>query len=255
MSGASGIDLHTRTALVIGASRGLGREAALAVARCGADVVCAARTTSAVEQVAEEITALGRRALALTVDAADEHALTACVNDAAAFAPIDVLVYAAGLQHAGAALKTATVDWERLLKVNLTGGFIAARSAAQHMKIRGGRMIFFSTSFVGSVLPMTVAYGASKGGLQQMVHTLALEWARYNITVNAIAPGYFETDMPKAVLDDPDLRSRVLARIPLRRFGQPAEIGPLVAYLASDASAFMTGAVLRIDGGQALNVS
>lgn len=249
------VDLHGRAALVIGASRGLGREAALAMARCGADVVCAARTTKAVTQVAEEITALGCRAVAITVDAADEAALTACVDQAAAFAPIDVLVYAAGLQHAGAAMKTATSDWERLLKVNLTGGFIAARATAQHMKGRGGRMIFFSTSFIGGVLPMTVAYGASKGGLQQMVHTLALEWARYNITVNAIAPGYFETDMPKAVLDHAELRERVLSRIPLRRFGQPAEIGPLVAYLASEASAFMTGAVLRIDGGQALNVS
>ncbi len=249
------VDLHGRSALVIGASRGLGRESALALARCGADVVCAARTTDAVTKVAEEITALGRRAMAITADAGDEAALTACVDQAESFAPIDVLVYAAGLQHAGAAMKTATSDWERLLKVNLTGGFIAARAAAQHMKGRGGRMIFFSTSFIGAVLPMTVAYGASKGGLQQMVHTLALEWARYNITVNAIAPGYFETDMPKAVLDHPELRERVLSRIPLRRFGQPAEIGPLVAYLASEASAFMTGAMLRIDGGQALNVS
>lgn len=255
MSGIPWVDLHARTALVIGASRGLGREAALAMARCGADVVCAARTTDAITQLANDITALGRRARALTVDAADEEALVACVDDAAAVSPIDVLVYAAGLQHAGPALKTATVDWERLLRVNLTGGFIAARAAAQHMKNRGGRMIFFSTSFLGNVLPLTVAYGASKGGLQQMVHTLALEWARYNITVNAIAPGYFETDMPRAVLDDPELRNRVLARIPLRRFGQPPEIGPLVAYLASDASAFMTGTVLRIDGGQALNVS
>ena len=255
MTGTSWFDLSGRTALVIGASRGLGREAALALAQCGADVVCAARTTDAVTQVAAEITGLGRRALAVTVDAGDEAQLTQCVNEAAAFGSIDVLVYAAGLQHAGAAMKTASSDWERLLKVNLTGAFIAARTAAPHMKARGGRMIFFSTSFLGSVLPMTVAYGASKGGLQQMVHTLALEWARYGITVNAIAPGYFETDMPKAVLDDPDLRSRVLSRIPLRRFGHPPEIGPLVAYLASDASSFMTGAVLRIDGGQALNVS
>jgi 2-deoxy-D-gluconate 3-dehydrogenase len=105
------------------------------------------------------------------------------------------------------------------------------------------------------VLPLTVAYGASKGGLQQLVQSLALEWARHGITVNAIAPGYFETEMPKTVLENPELRQRVLARIPLRRFGRPAEIGPLVTYLASDASAFMTGAVLRIDGGQSLHVS
>jgi NAD(P)-dependent dehydrogenase (short-subunit alcohol dehydrogenase family) len=123
------------------------------------------------------------------------------------------------------------------------------------MKSGGGRMIFFGTAFVDVVLPFTVAYGVAKAGLHQMVRSLALEWARYGVTVNALAPGYFETDMPRAVLDNPDLRQRVLQRIPLRRFGQPAEIGPLVTYLASDAAAFMTGAILRIDGGQSLNVS
>jgi NAD(P)-dependent dehydrogenase (short-subunit alcohol dehydrogenase family) len=157
--------------------------------------------------------------------------------------------------HASAALDTTTEDWDRLLKVNLTGAFVAAKRAARQMKGRGGRMIFFSTSFVGRVLPLTVAYNVSKGGLQQMVQSLALEWARYGITVNAVAPGYFETEMPKAVLDNPELRQRVLARIPLRRFGRPTEIGPLIMYLASEASAFMTGAVLRIDGGQSLHVS
>lgn len=247
-------DLSGRTALVVGASRGLGRESALALAQCGADVVCAARTAHALEVVAREIEALGRSARVLPVDAADATALAACV-DAAAADRLDVLVYAAGIQHAGAALDTPLEEWDRLLKVNLTGAFVAATQAARHMKSRGGRMIFFSSSFVGRVLPLTVAYGASKGGLQQMVQSLALEWARFGITVNAVAPGYFETDMPKAVLDSPELRERVLRRIPLRRFGQPAEIGPLVAYLASTASAFMTGSVLRIDGGQALHVS
>lgn len=248
-------DLTGRTALVVGASRGLGREAALALARRGADVVCAARTEAPLRQLAEEIAAMGRGATVLVIDAADETALTACVDEAASGRGLDVLVYAAGLMHAGAAVDTDVEDWERLLKVNLTGAFVAARQSARQMKARGGRMILFSTSFVGRVLPFTVAYGVSKAGLQQLVQSLAVEWARYGIRVNAIAPGYFETEMPRAVLDNPELRQRVLARIPLRRFGQPAEIGPLVSYLASDASAFMTGAVLRIDGGQSLHVS
>jgi NAD(P)-dependent dehydrogenase (short-subunit alcohol dehydrogenase family) len=248
-------DLTGRTALVVGASRGLGREAALALARRGADIVCAARSEAPLRHLAEEIAAMGRGATVLVVDAADETALAACVDEAAAGRQLDVLVYAAGLMHAGAALGTAVEDWDRLLKVNLTGAFVAARQSARHMKARGGRMIFFTTSFIGRVLPFTVAYGVSKGGLQQLVQSLALEWARYGIRVNAIAPGYFETDMPRSVLDNPELRERVLARIPLRRFGQPVEIGPLVSYLASEASAFMTGAVLRIDGGQSLHVS
>lgn len=248
-------DLTGRNALVVGASRGLGRESALALARAGARVNVAARTAEGLAAVAADIEALGRQAPTILVDAADPTALAASVDAAAAGAGLDVLVYAAGLMHAGAALDTTVEDWERLLKVNLTGAFVAAKQAATHMKGRGGRMIFFSTSFVGRVLPLTVAYGASKGGLQQLVQSLALEWARYGITVNAVAPGYFETEMPRAVLENAELRQRVLARIPLRRFGQPAEIGPLIVYLASAASAFMTGAVLRIDGGQSLHVS
>lgn len=248
-------DLQGKTALVIGASRGLGREAALALASAGADVVCAARTLSEVEATAEAVRALSRRSLALTVEATSDESLAACVNEAAGFARLDVLVYAAGLMHVSTALDTTTADWDRLLRVNLTGGLVAAREAGRHMKSGGGRMIFFGTAFVDRVLPFTIAYGVAKAGLHQMVRSMALEWARYGITVNALAPGYFETDMPKAVFENPELRQRVLGRIPLRRFGQPAEIGPLVTYLASDASAFMTGSVLCIDGGQSLNVS
>jgi NAD(P)-dependent dehydrogenase (short-subunit alcohol dehydrogenase family) len=252
---ADAFDLTGRTALVVGASRGLGRECALALAARGADVVCAARTETLLEGVVGDIQALGRHARAIRVDAADAAELAACVDSAVTDRRLDILVYAAGLMHAGAALDTSVADWQRVLTVNLTGAFVAAKQAAGHMKPRGGRMIFFSTSFVGRVLPLTVAYGASKGGLQQLVQSLALEWARHGITVNAIAPGYFETEMPKAVLENPELRQRVLTRIPLRRFGRPAEIGPLVTYLASDASSFMTGSVLRIDGGQSLHVS
>ncbi len=248
-------DLTGRGALVIGASRGLGREAAIALARAGARVSIAARSADALEQVRAELAAEGLEAAVHPVDAGDEAALAAVVDRAAADGPLDVVVYAAGVMHAAPASQTTVADWDAVLRVNLTGAFVAARAAFPHMKARGGRLVFFSTSFVDRVLPLTVAYGVSKSGLQQMVQSLAVEWARYGITVNAVAPGYFETEMPRAVLDNPELRQRVLARIPLRRFGQPAEIGPLVVYLASAGAAFMTGAVLRIDGGQSLNVS
>jgi len=248
-------DLSGRTALVIGASRGLGHASALALAEAGADVVCAARTEHDVAETAAQVTARGRRSRAIVVDASDETALAACVSEAHTFGALNVLVYAAGVQHAAPALTTTTEDWDRVLKINLSGGLVAAREAGRYMKASGGRMIFFGTAFVDCVLPLTVAYGVSKAGLHQMVKSLALEWARYKITVNAVAPGYFDTDMPKAMLGDPELRQRVLGRIPLRRVGEPNEIGPLVTYLASDASAFMTGTILRIDGGQSLNVS
>lgn len=123
------------------------------------------------------------------------------------------------------------------------------------MKDRGGRIILFGTTFVGRFLPMTTAYGVSKAGLHQLVENLAVEWARYGITVNGIAPGYFDTEMPQAVLGNSELREKLMSRIPLARVGNPEEIGPLVQYLASDASAYMTGSILRIDGGQSLNVS
>jgi 2-deoxy-D-gluconate 3-dehydrogenase len=249
-------DLAGRAALVVGASRGLGREAALALAAAGADVGCAARGADALGRTAADIEALGRRSLVLITDAGDERALTGTIADFVdAFGRLDILVYAAGVMHAAPALQTSSADWDRVLRVNLTGAFIAAREAGRHMKSTGGRIIVFGTSFVGRVLPLTVAYSAAKAGLHQLVHSLALEWARYNVTVNAIAPGYFETEMPKAVLDDPELRARVIGRVPLRRIGHPSEIGPLVVYLALDASAFMTGSILRIDGGQALHVS
>jgi 2-deoxy-D-gluconate 3-dehydrogenase len=249
-------DLSGRVALVVGASRGLGRESALALARGGADIALAARSPEAVARVGGEVGALGRRAVPLTLDVADEGEIARAVDAVPErLGRLDVLVFAAGLQLAAASAATSTADWERLLRTNLTGAFLTARQAFPHLKQRGGRIIFFGTSFVDRVLPHTVAYNVSKGGLHQLVHTLAVEWARHQITVNAIAPGFFETDMPRAVLDNPDLRQRTLARIPLRRFGQPAEIGPLVHYLASEASGFMTGAILRIDGGQSLNVA
>jgi NAD(P)-dependent dehydrogenase (short-subunit alcohol dehydrogenase family) len=249
-------DLSGRAGLVFGASRGLGREAALALARAGADIACAARTRGPLEEAAGQIMALGRRASVCVVDVADASAVAHAVDEAAAgFGRLDLLVYAAGMIHASPALDTTLNDWERVLRVNLTGAFVACREAARHMKAGGGRMVLFGTSFVGRALPLTVAYNVAKAGLHQLVQHLAVEWARYGITVNAIAPGYFETEMPAAVLGDPDLRSRVLGRIPLRRIGRPEEIGPLVVYLVSPESGFVTGAIVRIDGGQSLNVS
>jgi NAD(P)-dependent dehydrogenase (short-subunit alcohol dehydrogenase family) len=249
-------DLSGKVAVVVGASRGLGREAALALAQAGADVACCGRTGSELLRTASDIQALGRQALDIVVDVVDAPAVDAAFAQVAReLRGLDVLVSAAGVMHAAPALKTSLEDWERVIRVNLTGSFTAACAAARHMQESGGRIILFGTSFVGPVLPLTAAYGASKSGLHQLARSLAVEWARHRITVNVIAPGYFETEMPRAVLDNPDLRQRVVSRIPLRRIGEPREIGPLVNYLASDASAFMTGAVLRIDGGQAINVS
>ncbi len=242
--------------MIYGASRGLGREVAVHLAGAGASVACCARNLEGLEETASRVADVGGEATIFPVDVTTEAAVEDHTNAVAdRFGRIDVVVYCAGVMHAAPALRTSDSDWSRVLSVNLTGAFVAARAAARHMKAHGGRMILFGTAFVGRVLPLTVAYNVSKAGLHQLVRSLAVEWARYSITVNGIAPGYFDTEMPQAVLGDPQLRDAVLARIPLRRVGEPGEIGPLVHYLASDASSFMTGAVLRIDGGQSLNVS
>jgi NAD(P)-dependent dehydrogenase (short-subunit alcohol dehydrogenase family) len=249
-------DLSGKIAVVIGASRGLGREAALALGRAGADVACVARSRDDLKRTAREIEALGRRSIDLVADVTDVEQFGAALGDVVRdLGRLDVFVSAAGVMHAASAMATTIDDWERVIRINLTGSFVAARAAAREMQSDGGRIILFGTSFVGPVLPLTVAYSVAKAGLHQLVRSLALEWARHKITVNAIAPGYFDTEMPRAVLGDPERRQRVVARIPLRRVGDPPEIGPLVVYLASDASAFMTGAILPIDGGQSLNVT
>ena len=249
-------DLSGKVALVIGASKGLGRESALALADAGADVACVARSHEPLTDVAATIEGKGRRSFSSVVDVTQEESIRNGVGTVIEhFGHIDVLVYSAGTMHAAPALKTEKTEWDRVLTTNLTGAFLATREVASTMKKQGGRIILFGTTFVGRVLPLTVAYSASKGGLHQLVQNLAVEWARYRITVNGIAPGYFETDMPSAVLENPELRQQVMSRIPLRRFGQPPEIGPLVHYLASDASSFMTGSILGIDGGQSLNIS
>lgn len=256
MSGAEWHDLSGKSVAVYGASRGLGREVAVCLAAAGASVMCGARSQEGLDETVAEIEAAGGKASAARLDVRNEESIRA-FNDGVIerHGRLDVAVYCAGIMHAEPALRTSSEDWARVLEVNLTGAFLAARDAAGRMKTNGGRIVLFGTVFVGRVLPLTTAYTAAKAGVHQLARSLAVEWARYGVTVNAVAPGYFETEMPQAVLGNEQLREKLLARIPLGRVGRPSEIGPLVHYLATDASAFMTGAILHIDGGQSLNVS
>ena len=244
--------INGKVALVIGASRGLGREMALALSHAGADVACVARNREKLEETTERICSLGRRAMAIPTDVTKEDDVLKMVRETIEeLETIDILVYSAGILEAKPTLHMDLKDWHRTMGTNLTGAFLVCREVGRVMKEKGGgRIILVGSAFGDRILPEVLPYVVSKGGLLQMVRNLAFEWARYNIRVNGIAPGYFNTQMPSAVLNDPKTREAILRRIPLRRVGEPSEIGPLIVYLASEASAYVTGEVIRIDGGQ-----
>jgi NAD(P)-dependent dehydrogenase (short-subunit alcohol dehydrogenase family) len=249
--------LNGKTAVVVGASQGLGREIALSLAKAGADVVCVARNEEKLGDTAAEIQKLGRSAAVVVADVCSEKDVMAMVQAALNLSgTINILVYTAGILEAGNVLETELETWRRAMDVNLTGAFLASREAGKAMRNqRGGRIVLIGSTFGDRVLPFVTPYAVSKGGLLQLVRNLAHELAPFGIRVNGIAPGYFDTEMPAEVLNNPKLKQRILSRIPVKRIGNPAEIGPLAVFLASSASDYICGEVVRIDGGQANHIS
>lgn len=243
--------LDGRVAIVTGGSKGLGQAMARALAEAGADVVITSRHLEEGEQVADEIRQLGRRALALESDVTDPAAVKALAKRThAEFGRIDILVNNAGINPRKPALELSEEEWHECLEINLTGPWLLSRAVAPYMmERRWGRIINIASMLAFVSIPGRTPYASSKGGLVLLTKTLALEWAPYGITVNAICPGPFETAINRQLLQDPEAYQAFLAKIPLGRWGQPRELGPLAVYLASEASSFMTGAALLIDGG------
>ena len=243
--------LVDRIALVTGASRGLGKAIALGLADAGADMVLASRNLTALKAVQREVRDLGRKALALQVDVSQTtsvHRMAAQATEA--FGRIDVLVNAAGITTRHPSEAYPEEEWENVLDVNLKGTFLCCQAVARGMIDQDGGKIINIASLASVIgIPTVPAYTASKGGVVQLTKTLAIDWAKYHINVNAIGPGYFHTDMTASLEKDPVRSRQIMARIPMGRWGMPEELQGVAVFLASDASAYMTGQTVYVDGG------
>lgn len=245
-------DLTDRVALVTGGGRGLGRAMALALGGAGAHVAVSSRTESELAETVDLAAQAGAEATAIPCDLGQQGDAARLVDEAAELlGRVDVLVHAAGNQVRSPALTLGLEDWDEIHRIHLRAGFLLAQRTADHIIDRRGTG---SIILVGSLtswrvgVPDTVAYGSAKSGLLGLMRTLAVEWAEHGVRVNTIAPGFFATEMTADVADDPDRRA-LLARIPMGRQGEPEELSGAVVYLASDASAYVTGQVLTVDGG------
>jgi 2-deoxy-D-gluconate 3-dehydrogenase len=243
--------LDGRTALVTGASRGLGQAIALALAEAGADVVCHVQPGIG-EDVGSQIQALGRRAAMLSGDFSDRAVPVRLVADAEeALGPIDILVNNAGTIRRSPAAEHSDEDWDLVLAVDLSAAFRLAREVGRRLIARRapGKIINIASllAFQGGIL--VPSYAAAKGGLAQLTKALANEWASQRINVNAIAPGYMRTDNTSALRQDATRSRQILERIPAMRWGEPDDLAGAAVFLASDASDYVNGHILVVDGG------
>jgi len=245
-------DLTDRKAIVTGGGRGLGRAIALGLAQFGADVALVARTAHELERTAREVENVGRQALTYPTDVSSKANIERVVDDVIArWGRIDILVNNAGVDAARPAIDYNEDDWDFVLDVNLKGYFLFAQACARQMRKHGGGVIVNNSSICGDVaIKNIVAYNASKGGVNMLTRTLAIEWAQYNIRVNAFSPAYMEAVMPGAASEHDEAKERSIRELtPLGRRGTAEELVGPVVFLASDASSYVTGAILMVDGG------
>jgi len=238
-------------ALVTGGGRGLGRGLALGLAEAGADVVLAGRRPETLQEAARAVEALGRRCLTVPTDVQRLGDLERLVHRTIeAFGKVDILVNNAGTTHRAPAEEYPVEEWDRVMDVNLKAVFLLCRLVGRHMKAQGGGRIINVSSLAAEIgLSLIPPYVASKSGVAGLTRALAVEWAPYRIRVNAIAPGYFKTDLTAGLEDHPDRGPKIRLRIPMKRWGLPEDLKGAVVFLASRASAYVTGQQIFVDGG------
>ena len=244
-------DLTGQVALVTGASRGLGQYFARALAHAGADLILTSRDRDSLQTFAAEIESLGRRVLPLALDVRAQQSIENMAAEAqAAFGSIHILVNNAGMNIRKPALDITWSDWNQILDTNLRGAFFVAQAVARGMMAnRYGRIVN-----IGSVTSVfgyagLAPYGASRGGVRQLTMSLAADWGKYGVTVNCLAPGWFRTEQNKVLYEDPAWVEYLVERIPMKRPGEPHDLDGAIVFLASEASRYVTGQTLLVDGG------
>lgn len=251
-------DLSGKVALVTGASSGIGRASAIALATQGAKVAVAARRLEKLQAVAAEIKQHGKEALAIQMDVTKKSDIDAAVAQTVkSFGRLDILLNNAGVAEFAPAIDMTEDQWDKTIDTNLKGYFLVAQAAAKEMaKNKWGRIINIASIASGGVgvgFPQIAQYCASKGGIVGLTEALADEWAAHGILVNCIGPGVIETEMTEAMLNDPKQAEALLARAPLKRAGKAEEIAAGVVFFASEEASYITGATLYIDGGWLAN--
>jgi len=243
--------LDGKTAVVVGGTSGIGRALSLGLASAGADVVASSRGEAGVNETANQIEALGRKTLRVTSDVGNRSSLET-LRDAviAAFGKVDVLVNCAGITRKGPTVNFPEETWQGILDTNLTGTLRGCQVFGEHMLSRkSGRILNIASLSTSVGLFEVAAYGASKAGVGSLTKTLAVEWSRYGVLVNAILPGVFRTPLNANLLDNTERGREFLLRTPMGRFGEARELVGAAIYLVSDAASYVTGSLLVVDGG------